>query len=119
MKIILSLLLFCALIPPAFADGGLFTNILRSVTGAVGGKEAPAPADKTAVLGIRGMDEDETKAPAPASQGIKSLESWAVGRVEAETAAGQRGLASRSVQYEPASPSTGTTGNNIDIQGPK
>lgn len=115
MKTLLSLLLFCALLPPALADGGFLTNVLRSVTGAVGSKEAPAPAEKTAVLGIRGMDEGETKSSGPVSQDSKLLDSWAVGRTEAEAAAGRRGLAARTVDY-PQSTTSPTTGNSPDLQ---
>ena len=100
MKIILSIMLFCALLPTAFAQGGLFTDILRSVTGTVGRTEAPTTT-QTSVLGVRGMDEGDAKASAPAtsSEGVKMIESWAVGRREAEAAAGRRGLTARAVEY--------------------
>ena len=100
VKITLSLLLFCALLPTAFAQGNVFTNILRSVTGAVGRTETPAAEPQTAVLGVRGMDEGDAKASAPAGGGVKLLESWAVGRTEAEAAASRRGLTARSVEYD-------------------
>ena len=101
MKIILSIMLFCALLPTAVAQGGLFTDILRSVTGTVGRSDAPTTT-QTSVLGVRGMDEGDTKmsASAPAGEGVKMIESWAVGRREAEAAASRRGLAARTVEYE-------------------
>lgn len=95
-------MLYCALLPAAIAQGNVFTDILRSVTGTVGRGDAPAAPKDTAVLGVRGMDEDEVKASAPASDGVKLIESWAVGRREAETAAARRGLAARSVEYDKA-----------------
>jgi len=102
LKTIISLLLFCVLLPAALAQGGGISDLLRSVTGAIGGKEAstPAPAGQTAVLGVRGMDEGDAKASAPAAGDLKLLESWAVGRKEAEAAATRRGLAARPVNYE-------------------
>lgn len=106
MKIILSLMLFCALLPTAFAQGNVFTNILRSVTGTVGRTDAPAAAPQTAVLGVRGMDEGDAKASAPAGDGVKLIESWAVGRTEAEAAASRRGLTARSVEYGKATADT-------------
>ena len=100
VKIILSVMLSCALLSTAFAQGNVFTNMLRSVTGAVGRPDAPAATGQTAVLGVRGMDEGDAKAAAPAGDGVKLIESWAVGRREAENAAGRRGLTSRSVEYQ-------------------
>ena len=100
MKPLLSLLLFCALLPAALAQGGGFSDLLRSVTGAIGGKEAPAPTGQTAVLGVRGIDEGDAKTSAPAAGDAKLLESWAVGRKEAEAVAARRGLTARSVSYE-------------------
>lgn len=102
MKTILSLLLFCALSPAAQAQGGGLSDLLRSVTGAISGKETAAPAQKgeTAVLGVRGMDEGDAKGSAPAAGDLKLLESWAVGRKEAEAAAARRGLKARPVNYE-------------------
>lgn len=99
-KTILSLLLFCALVPAAQAQGGGFSDLLRSVTGAIGRKEAPPASGETAVLGVRGMDEGDAKGPAPAAGDLKLLESWAVGRMEAEAAAARRGLTARPVKYD-------------------
>lgn len=102
MKPTLFLLLICALPPTASAQGGGFSDMLRSVTGAIGGKEAstPAPAGQTAVLGVRGIDEGDAKTSAPATGDARLLESWAVGRKEAEAAATRRGLTARPVNYE-------------------
>lgn len=100
MKPTLFLLLFCALAPVAWAQGGGFSDLLRSVTGAIGGKEAPASKEPTAVLGVRGIDEGDAKTSAPAAGDAKLLESWAVGRKEAEAAAARRGLTARPVNYE-------------------
>lgn len=100
MKTLLALLLFCALLPAAVAQGGGFSNLLRSVTGALGTKEAPPQSGQTTVLGIRGMDEGDAKAPAPVAGDAKQLESWAVGRKEAETVAAKKGLTARAVKYE-------------------
>lgn len=102
VKPTLFLLLICALPPTASAQGGGFSDMLRSVTGAIGGKEAstPAPAGQTSVLGVRGMDEDDAKTSAPATGDAKLLEGWAVGRKEAEAAATRRGLTARPVNYE-------------------
>lgn len=99
-KTILSLLLFCALSPAVLAQGGGFSDLLRSVTGAIGSKEAPPPKGQTAVLGVRGMDEGDAKESAPVAGDARLLESWAVGRKEAEAAAARRGLTARPVTYE-------------------
>ncbi|KAF0164313.1 MAG: hypothetical protein FD157_2267 [Rhodocyclaceae bacterium] len=106
VKIIVSVMLFCALLPTAFAQGNVFTNILRSVTGTVGRPETPAATPQTAVLGVRGMDEGDAKASAPAGDGVKLIDSWAVGRTEAEAAASRRGLTARSVEYGKATADT-------------
>lgn len=102
MKTLLSLLLLCTLSPVALAQGGGISDLLRSVTGAISGKESAAPAQKgeTAVLGVRGMDEGDAKTTAPAAGDSRLLESWAVGRKEAEAAAARRGLTARPVTYE-------------------
>ena len=102
MKTLLSLLLLCTLSPVALAQGGGLSDLLRSVTGAVSGKETAAPAQKgqTAVLGVRGIDEGDAKTAAPAVGDARLLEGWAVGRKEAEAAAARRGLAARPVTYE-------------------
>jgi hypothetical protein len=100
MRTILSLILFCVLLPTAMAQGNVFTNILRSVTGTVGNSDAPAKPAQTATLGVRGMDDGDVKTAAPAGDGVKQIEGWAVGRKEAEAAAVRRGLTARAVEYE-------------------
>lgn len=103
-------LLYCALIPTVTAQGVTFSNILRSVTGAIGTQDSPPKANQsnqTAVLGVRGMDEEDAKTARPAAGSVKQLESWAVSRKEAESAAAQRGLKARSVDY--ATVSSGTS----------
>mgnify|MGYP001310920430 CR=1 FL=1 len=99
VKMILFVTLFCALLPTAFAQGNVFTNILRSVTGSVGRTDAPPATSQTAVLGVRGMDEGDAKASGPAGDGVQLIESWAVGRKEAEAVASRHGLIARSVEY--------------------
>lgn len=100
MKTALAILLFCTLLPTASAQGNFLSNILRGVTGTVGSKDTPAPVTPTSTLGVRGMDEGGAKASGPATEELKLLESWAVGRKEAEAAAGRRGLAARKVEIE-------------------
>lgn len=100
MKLIFFLLLFCVPLPPAFAQGGSFSNLLRSVTGAISAPDQPAQKGQTTVLGVRGMDEGEAKSSAPVADNMKLLESWAVGRKEADVAAARRGLKARTVEYE-------------------
>jgi hypothetical protein len=46
------------------------------------------------------MDEGDAKGSAPAVGDLKLLESWAVGRMEAEAAAARRGLRARLVKYD-------------------
>jgi hypothetical protein len=104
MKYLLSILCCCALLPSAYAQGSNgFTNMLRSLTGAVGGEPKPPPTTQaTAVLGVRGMDDDTalaSNATPDETQYLKQLDAWAVGRTEAEKAAAKRGLAARKVAY--------------------
>ena len=104
MKYLLSILCCCALSPPAYAqsDNGL-TNMLRSITGAIGGEaKPPPPSAVTPTLGVRGMDDDTTVAANTVGD-TKQLDSWAVSRTEAEKAAARRGLAARAVAYETTS----------------
>jgi hypothetical protein len=107
MKYLLSILCCCALSPSAYAQSGNgLTNMLRSITGAIGGEAKPPPTTQaTAVLGVRGMDDDTalasntTTAETPY---LKQLDTWAVGHTEAEKAAAKRGLAARKVAYASA-----------------
>ena len=67
-----------------------------------GGSNQPAPAQSgsaTATIGVRGMDEDEKAAAAQnADSGVslKSVDTWAATKIEAETAAKKRGLKANS-----------------------
>lgn len=104
MKYLLSILCCCALPLSAYAQSGNgLTNMLRSITGAIGGEAKPPPTTQaTAVLGVRGMDDDPALASNAATdetQYLKQLDAWAVGRTEAEKAAAKRGLAARKVVY--------------------
>lgn len=76
------------------------SGFFRSITGALGGTSKPTPQTTTSTLGIRGMDDATAAAvPAEAPAGdARLLESWAVGRTEAETAAARRGLVARTVE---------------------
>lgn len=91
-------LLFAA--PAAQAQGGL-SDIFRSVTGALrgGAREAPQQQGATPVLGVRGMDEAEAQAAAPASDEVVLMEGWAAVKAEALAAAGKRGLAARDAAF--------------------
>lgn len=82
--------------PAAQAQGSL-SDVFRSVTGALrgGSREAAPQQGATPVLGVRGMDEAEAPAAAPASDDIVLMDGWAAIKVEALAAAGRRGLAAR------------------------
>jgi hypothetical protein len=86
------------------AQGNPLSGFLRSITGVLSGPAKPAPQTPTSTLGIRGMDDASAAAPAvsaeaPAGDGhARLLESWAVGRTEAESAAARRGLSARVVE---------------------
>lgn len=103
MNRMLFLLLGCFASVAQAQDGGGITNLLRSVTSAIGGAPTPPPAQQTTtVLGVRGMDEENVlagNAVVEPGQALKQLDAWAVGRGEAEKAAGKRGLAARKVVY--------------------
>lgn len=113
MKTLLGVLLFCTLLPAASAQSDFFTNILRGVTGVVGNKN-PAPVTPTASLGVRGVDDGEVKVAVPVAEDVKQLESWAVGRKEAEAAAGRRGLTARIVDYETGTATPANSGGTPD-----
>ncbi|PKO83299.1 MAG: hypothetical protein CVU17_08975 [Betaproteobacteria bacterium HGW-Betaproteobacteria-11] len=106
MRIILVVLLSC--LPPSAAlaqNSGGFTNMLRSLSGALGaGKDTPPPAE-TAPIGIRGIDDAPAAkaAPSPAgSNDIGRLEGWAASRGEAERMAARHGLVARPVVFAEA-----------------
>lgn len=92
----------------ALAQNNPLTGFFRSITGALSGPAKPAPAAPTTTLGIRGMDDTSAAAPAAAATeapagDTRLLESWAVGRTEAESAAARRGLSARVVELAGAS----------------
>lgn len=87
--------------PAAQAQSGL-SDIFRSVTGALrGGSREAAPQQQgaTPVLGVRGMDEAEAPAEAPASDEVVLMDGWAAIKAEALAAAGRSGLAARSATF--------------------
>lgn len=97
--------------PPVMAQS--FSGFLRGITNTLsGGSNKPAPAQNnsaTATIGVRGVDDTEggNANAAPASSAdLKLLDSWAATRVDAEIAAGKRGLvANKNASYggtEPA-----------------
>lgn len=92
----------------ALAQNNPLTGFFRSITGALGGPAKPAPPPPTSTLGIRGMDDASAAAPAAAADApagdARLLESWAVGRTEAESAAARRGLSARAVELATAEP---------------
>ena len=93
---LLTLLLSLLSIPPAAAQN--FSGFLRGLSNTLtGGSNQPAPAQNssaTATIGVRGMDEEGAANAGPArSEDLKLLDSWSATRVEAEIAAGKRGLA--------------------------
>jgi hypothetical protein len=97
LKQTFTILALLSLAPNAHAQGGL-TDIFRSISGALGGGQkeaAPQQQGVTATLGVRGMDEVDGKAAAPASGDYLLMEGWVATRPEAESAAGKKGLAAR------------------------
>ena len=92
------------------AQGNPLSGFFRSITGVLSGPAKPAPQAPTATLGIRGMDDASAAAPAvnaeaPAGDAhSRLLESWAVGRTEAESAAARRGLSARVVELATTPP---------------
>ena len=99
-RLTLVVLAFLSQSPAVQAQGGL-SDMFRSVTGALRGQPEPAPQPKgvTATIGVRGMDEADTKARAagPAGGDYVRMEGWAATRSEAESAAARKGLAARQV----------------------
>jgi hypothetical protein len=99
---LLALLLGLISVAPAAAQG--FSGFLRGLSNSLsGGSNQPAPAQgsATATIGVRGMDEENTASGSPArSEDLKLLDSWSATRIEAELAAGKRGLvANKSASY--------------------
>jgi hypothetical protein len=108
-----TVLAFLSLTPGAHAQGGL-TDIFRSISGALGaGQKEAAPQQQgvTATLGVRGMDEVDGKATAPASGDYLLMEGWAATKAEAAAAAGKKGLEARSATLKAKEAAT-TPGTN-------
>ena len=94
MRRIFAILAMLSAAPAVQAQG--FSDIFRSVTGALrGGREAAPQQGATPVLGVRGMDEAEAKAAGPASDEYVLMEGWTATAPEALAAAARRGLAAR------------------------
>lgn len=81
----------------ALAQG--LSGLLRSVTGALQGPQQPVQQQgTTAVIGVRGMDQGDSVAAAPAAnEDYALMEGWAATQPEAEAAARKKGLANRPV----------------------
>lgn len=110
---LLAILAVVSAAPGAQAQGGL-TDMFRSITGALrGGREtAPQQQGVTATIGVRGMDEADAQAAAPAAGGDYALmEGWAATRPEAERAAGSKGLAARAVTLKTGETRSAPAGN--------
>lgn len=97
-KLILSLLtLLLSLLSVSPAAAQNFSGFLRGLSNSLsGGSNQPAPAQSgsaTATIGVRGMDEESSGNGGPARpEDMKLLDSWSATRIEAEAAAGKRGL---------------------------
>ncbi len=104
MKAILVCVVWSLVPVAALAQGASFSGFFRSITEALSGPAKPAPQTSTSTLGIRGMDDGATVAAAPEAPvgDTRLLESWAVGRTEAESAAARRGLVVRVVELNSA-----------------
>lgn len=100
---ILSVLLLTLMLAPAAQAQGFFRALTNALSG--GNKEPTVNSNSaTATIGVRGMDEGGTAAAPASNEDLKLLDGWAATRVEAEIAAGKRGLAKKDVSYaQPAS----------------
>lgn len=107
--------LLCALLvwaaPAAQAQMQLdMTNMLRSLSGALRGKEAQPPKQEgvTPVMGVRGIDEPgQTASAAPVGEDYVLMEGWAATRPEATATAAAKGLAARPAALKDAPGATG------------
>lgn len=92
----------------AWGDNGV-AGFLRSVTGALGGVQqapSPAPAQQTAVLGVRGIDDvDSKQSSATANSGadMRLVDEWSASAADAERAAAAKGLVARPVSLASSS----------------
>ena len=85
------------------------TNMFRSLSGSLRGKEAQAPKQEgvTPVLGVRGIDEaEQTKTAAVPVDGedYVLMEGWSATRPEAAATAAAKGLVARPVALTGATP---------------
>lgn len=74
------------------------TNMLRSLSGSLRGKETQTQKQEgvTPVIGVRGMDEvDSQQAAGVAGEDYVLMEGWAATKVEATAAAASRGLSAQ------------------------
>ncbi|MGE5466406.1 MAG: hypothetical protein ACM3Y9_03180 [Ignavibacteria bacterium] len=98
MRRILAALAVFSVSAGAHAQG--MTDIFRSVTNALQGGRQQAPQEQgpTPVIGVRGMDQAEDVAAAPAAGDDYTLmEGWSATPPEAEALARKKGLAKRPV----------------------
>lgn len=112
LRQVLAILAVMSVAPGVHAQGG-FADMFRSITGALrGGKEtAPQQQGVTATIGVRGMDEADAKAAAPASDDYALMEGWAATRPEAEHAAGRKGLEARAATLKAKEPQSAPANN--------
>jgi hypothetical protein len=104
MRRFLAILTLLMAAPAVQAQGGL-SDIFRSVTGALrGGRDAAPQQGATPVLGVRGMDEADAQAAAPASDDYVLMEGWAATQPEAQAEAAHRGLAARPAALKADAP---------------
>jgi hypothetical protein len=96
-KLGLTLLSLLTALAAAPAHAQSFSGFLRGLSNTLsGGSNQPAPAQNgstTATIGVRGMDDEGMANAGPARpEDLKLLDSWSATKVEAEIAAGKRGL---------------------------
>lgn len=109
---VLTLLLGLLTATPATAQS--FSGFLRGLSNTLsGGSNQPTPAQNssaTATIGVRGMDDGSTANAGPARpEDLKLLDSWSSTKVEAEAAAGKRGLtANQAARYAETPPPAAT-----------
>ena len=104
---ILAVVVLMSAISVAHAEGGI-ADMFRSITGALqGGKPAQQPRQEfTPTIGVRGMDEADAKAAAPANEDYVLMEGWAATKPEAEHAAAGKKLTAQTAKLMPAKAAT-------------
>ena len=111
---LMTLLLASMAAAPVHAQS--FSGFLRGLSNTLsGGSNQPTPAQNssaTATIGVRGMDDGSTGNAGPARpEELKLLDSWSATKVEAEVAAGKRGLAvNKAASYGEAETAAAPTG---------